>query len=86
MKLSYGQGILVRNSKEADFIWRKLLLLGYKWYSHSKDFKYYEHLPIIIYIRSNKRLIYTSYRYDRYEYEIDYTVDDFKHLNFLDLE
>lgn len=86
MKLSFGQGILVRNSKEADFIWKKLLLLGYKWCSNSKDFKYYEQLPIIIYVRSNKRLIYTNYRYDEYEYEINYTIDDFKHLNFLDLE
>jgi hypothetical protein len=86
MKLSFGQGILVRNSKEADFIWKKLLLLGYKWCSHSKDFKYYEQLPIIIYVRSNKRLIYTNYRYGEYEYEINYTIDDFKHLSFLDLE
>lgn len=85
MKLSFGQGILVRNSKEADFIWKKLLLLGYKWNSYSKDFKYYEQLPIIIYVRSNKRLIYTNYRYD-YEINYTYTIDDFKYLNFLDLE
>lgn len=34
-------GILVRNKKEANFIWKKLLSFGYNWnYSFSKDFRY----------------------------------------------
>lgn len=83
MKLNYGQGILVRNEKEANFIWKKLLLLGYDWNcSFSKGFRYYNELPIVIHIRHNKTLTYSNYYNDQY----DYTIDNFKHPNFLDLE
>ena len=85
MKLRFGQGILVRNKEEADFIWKKLLSNGYEWSSHSKNFIYYEKLPIIIYIGHNKILTYSNYYYGKYEYKITYTIDDFKH-HFLDLE
>lgn len=84
MKLSFGQGILVRNKKEADFIWKKLLSNGYEWNSHSKDFQYYKELPIIIYIRHDKKLTYSNYYHGEYKYEITYTIDDF--AKKLDLE
>lgn len=85
MKLSFGKKILVKDKEEADFIWKKLLSNGYEWSNHLKNFNYYKELPIVIFVRHNKKLTYSNYKHE-YKYGINYTIDDFKRLIFLDLE